>query len=166
MRGVTAVMTGMRPGRMSDVSPWSQCALTDHLLITRDWGLLSPAPARGAHWTRSGLLAAVLRPRVPVLVPSTPAPVTTQQTGLFQLQRREAEERARVSHPSVTPTSRRQTETALTSGDIWNHLSSWDFSGMTDGGRILSNISTMPPPIYQSFKPEQRSIVSKKLSAL
>ena len=116
-------MTGTRLGgcqTLSDVSPWSQCALTDHLLITRDWGLLSPAPARGAHWTRSGL-AAALGPRVPVLVLRS-SRHNKLDFSSFRGEKRRAW--ALVSHPSVTPTSRRQTETVLTSGDIWNHLSS------------------------------------------
>ena len=67
---------------------WS---LTNHQRLS---SCLQPRLTRGAHWTRSGP-AAALRPRVPVLVPSTGGAmqpgfrdlVTTQQTGLFQLQR-------------------------------------------------------------------------------
>ena len=86
-------------------------------------GLLSPA--RGAHWTRSGL-AAALGPRVPVLVlrsHTSPRHDTTNWT-FPASEERSGEPGPVVSHPSVTPTSRRQTETVLTSGDIWNHLSS------------------------------------------
>ena len=54
------------------------------------------------------------------------------------------------------------TKTDRDSPDIWRHLEPSVIRGTFQewrmDGRILSNISTMPPPIYQSFKPEQRSI--------
>ena len=153
------------------MSLWSQCALTDHLLITRDW---APVSSPGSRAELTGRAQAQLPrsdracrfwSRAREAQCSQASEISSRHNKLdfssFREKLRPGESSERYAH--VTKTDR---DSRLTSGDIGSHLSSWDFSEMTDEGRILSNISTMPLPIYQSFKPEQRPIVSKKLSAL
>ena len=153
---------------------WSQCALTDHLLITRDW---APVSSPGSRAELTGRAQAQLPrsdracrfwSRAREAQCSQASEISSRHNKLdfssFREKLRPGESSERYAHVTKTDRDSRP--------DIWRHLepsvilSSWDFSEMTDEGRILSNISTMPLPIYQSFKPEQRPIVSKKLSTL
>ena len=141
---------------------WSQCSLTDHLLITRDW-----APVSSAHSSLDALRPRLLRSeRACRFWSRAQAPhcalhrLETQQTGLFQLRRDGAALLwvTTVLRPRHEDRQRRPS---------W-HLAPSVIVGMTDEGRILSTIILQKPPqtIYQSFKPEHGAIVSKKLSTL